>query len=381
MPVLDERNMPLNIQFILNMISVFLLIFFSVFLLTRKGQKRFSNLLLAGFLLINTVPFLFGILSILEIRIFSRSPTLYISFYILDFLMGPIIFFYTKSLAQRNFNFQKRDWLHLLPAITFLLYLLSSVLIKRFIDVSRLFGYWEIALTILVSHTILVVYAYKSVRVLKQFTVSIKNIYSNLERINLSWLRFVLIGFGIIWFTVISNCLARTILKTSIPYFRDIMTIASFIVSIVIIYFGLTQPKLFSDTGERTKYAGSTLSAEDIRLYANRLEEFMKTEKPHLIPSITINHLSEKLAIHPRYLSQLINETFQQNFFDFINSYRIREAISYLSRDKQNLNISRILYEVGFNSKAAFNRAFARHVGMSPRDFKKQSLKKGERAH
>jgi AraC-like DNA-binding protein len=357
------------------MISVFLLIFFSIFLLTRRGQNRFSNVLLAGFLFINSVPFLFSILSILEIRIFSGSPTLYLSFYTLDFLMGPIIFFYTKSLTQRNFSFRKKDWIHLLPVMIFHLYLLSSILLKQFNGASRTFIRWEITLTIIVSHTILVVYACKSVRVLKQFTATIKNIYSSIERINLSWLRFVLIGFGIIWFTVISNCLARMVLKTPIPYFRDIMTLASFVVSIIIIYFGLTQPKLFSDTGDKAKYAGSTLTIGDTQHYADRLKEFMKTEKPHLIPSLTINHLSEKLEIHPKHLSQLINETFQQNFFDFINSYRIKEAKRYLSKSNQNLNISRILYEVGFNSKAAFNRAFSRHVGMSPREFKKQSLK------
>lgn len=226
----------------------------------------------------------------------------------------------------------------------------------------------------------LVIYACKSVRVLKQFTATLKNVYSYLERINLSWLRFVLIGFGVIWLTIISNCLMRIVLKNPIPYFRDIMTLASFVVSIIIIYFGLTQPKLFSDIEKKAKYAGSTLTVGDTQLYAYRLKEFMKTEKPHLIPSLTINHLSEKLAINPKHLSQLINETFQQNFFDFINSYRIKEAKKYLSESNQNLNISQILYEVGFNSKAAFNRAFAKHVGMSPREFKTQSIKQIVRA-
>jgi AraC-like DNA-binding protein len=287
--------------------------------------------------------------------------------------MGPLIYFYTKSLAIRDFTFRKRDWIHLLPVILFHFYLLLSILLKQFGSVTRRFIYWEITITLIVSHIILVIYACKSVHVLKQFTADIKNVYSFIEKINLSWLRFVLIGFGTIWLMVITNCLVRIIWKNPIPYLNDIITAASFIVSTTIIYYGLTQPKLFSGIEEKSKYFRSTLTFNDSQLYINRLKEYMETEKPHLTPSLTINQLSEKLEIPPKHLSQLINETFQQNFFDFINSYRIEEAKRYLSKkSRYHFNISQILYEVGFNSKATFNRAFTKHVGMSPKEYKKQ---------
>lgn len=366
--------MLLNIEFILNILSVFLLVFFSFFLLTRRGQNRYSNMLLAGFLIINAVPFLLTIFSILELKIFTNSPTLFLSLFTLDFLMGPLIFFYTKSLALQDFSVKKKDWVHLLPVIIFNFYLLFSIILKQYASISDRYIYWEITTTLIVSHTVLVIYACKSVRVLKQFTSSIKNVFSYIEKINLSWLRFVLFGFGIIWSMIITNCLVRIIWKNPIPYLSDIITAANFTVSIIIIYYGLTQPKLFSDIEGKPKYLRSTLTHEDAQLYINRLNEFMETEKPHLTPSLTINHLSEKLEIHPKHLSQLINEKYQQNFFDFINSYRIKEAKRYLSKSSiNNFNISQILYEVGFNSKATFNRAFTKHVGMSPREFKKQS--------
>jgi len=288
--------------------------------------------------------------------------------------MGPLIFFYTKSLAIRDFTFIKKDWIHLLPVFIFNLYLLFSIMLKQFVSIPNRFIYWEITTALIVSHTILVIYACKSIVVLKQFTNSLKNTYSYMEKINLSWLRFVLFGFGAIWLMIITNSLVRIIWKNPIPYLNNIITTANFVVSIIIIYYGLTQPKLFSDIEGKSKYMKSTLTHEDARLYMNRLKEFMKTEKPHLTPSLTINHLSEKLEIHPKHLSQLINEKYQQNFFDFINSYRVEEAKKYLSKKSQNnFNISQVLYEVGFNSKATFNRAFAKHVGMSPREFKRQS--------
>jgi AraC-like DNA-binding protein len=275
-------------------------------------------------------------------------------------------------MAVKDFTFRKRDWMHLLPVMVFWVYLGISIILKQTVNLPRSFIRWEITAALLISHTILVVYAYKSVTVLRQFTAAIKNVHSSMEKINLSWLRFVLLGFGIIWVMIITNGLFRIIWKIPIPYVNDMITVASTIMSIMIIYYGLTQPKLFS--GIESKYTKSTLTFEDAQHYMDVLKEYMKREKPHLTPSLTINHLSEKLEIPAKHLSQVVNEKFQQNFFDFINSYRIEEAKEYLLRkSRSSLNISQIIYEVGFNSKAAFNRAFSKHVGMSPREFKRQS--------
>ena len=374
--------MALNVIFFMNVISVFLLVFFSVFLITRKGQYRLSNFLLAGFLLINSIPFLFSVFFTLNIRIFRSSPTLFLAFFTLDFLMGPLIYFYTKSISFRDFSFKKKDWLHLLPVMVFEFYLIFSILLKQTNGVSRSFIWWEITMALLISHTLLVIYACKSVGVLRRFTAAIKNVYSNIEKISLSWLRFVLFGFGVIWLMIIVNCLVRIFWKTPIPHLNDIISAANFVVSIIIIYYGLTQPKLFTEIESQCKYMGSTLTSENAQLYANRLKEYMNTEKPHLTPSLTINKLSEKLAIPAKHLSQLVNEKFQQNFFDFVNGYRIEEAKRHLAtRSRRNLNISQIIYEVGFNSKAAFNRAFSKQVGMSPKEFKKQTQNQQPSTH
>jgi hypothetical protein len=38
------------------------------------------------------------------------------------FFIGPVIFFYVQSLLNPSFKFGKREWLHLLPGIFYLLY-------------------------------------------------------------------------------------------------------------------------------------------------------------------------------------------------------------------------------------------------------------------
>jgi YesN/AraC family two-component response regulator len=100
----------------------------------------------------------------------------------------------------------------------------------------------------------------------------------------------------------------------------------------------------------------------------------MLEQKPFLEPSLTINDLADKTQIMPRYLSQIINECLNQNFYDFVNSYRINEAKKYLLQCSSRKTILEILYEVGFNSKTAFNVAFKNMTGMSPTQYRKQHL-------
>ena len=93
----------------------------------------------------------------------------------------------------------------------------------------------------------------------------------------------------------------------------------------------------------------------------------MVEEKPYLNPSLTIQDISADIEIPTRELSILINHTLGQHFFDFINTYRIQDAMIILKDSTKNkVTILEILYEVGFNSKSSFNTAFKNHTGFTP---------------
>ena len=51
----------------------------------------------------------------------------------------------------------------------------------------------------------------------------------------------------------------------------------------------------------------------------------MEENKPYLNHLLTLENLSNQLLLHPRLLSQIINQQFNQNYFEFINSYRVKE--------------------------------------------------------
>ena len=123
---------------------------------------------------------------------------------------------------------------------------------------------------------------------------------------------------------------------------------------------------------ERRKYEKARIPAEDADRYFKKLIRFMKTEKPYLDPDISLPKLARELMIPDHYLSQIINSRLKQNFFDFINSYRIKEAQGKIS-DPNSFRMSflQIAFDVGFNSKSAFNRAFKKHTSLTPSEFKK----------
>lgn len=80
--------------------------------------------------------------------------------------------------------------------------------------------------------------------------------------------------------------------------------------------------------------------------------------------------MSKKLNTTRHNTSQIINEHFDINFFELINKFRIEEATNLLVEDKNgNLNIIDIAYEVGYNNKVTYNKAFKKATSLTPTQF------------
>jgi len=119
--------------------------------------------------------------------------------------------------------------------------------------------------------------------------------------------------------------------------------------------------------GQIVKYAKSTLTDEMSDQIKTDLVNYMNEEKPYLQTQIRIKDLSEKTGIPSHQISQVINESFQQNFYEFVNSYRVKEAMKLLKDSNfKNYTYTAIGFEVGFNSKSAFYNAFKKVTGTTP---------------
>ena len=140
-------------------------------------------------------------------------------------------------------------------------------------------------------------------------------------------------------------------------------------------YKGLKQPDLFSGLINARSNGKPIIPDTVYNKYLDKLIYIMEVEKPYLESSLTLNELAEKMSISPRYVSYIINKSFNKNFFDFINGYRIEESRRLLKNpENRSRTVLEILYESGFNSKSVFNSAFRKYTGTTPTQFKREAF-------
>ena len=97
----------------------------------------------------------------------------------------------------------------------------------------------------------------------------------------------------------------------------------------------------------------------------------MSEDKPYLNSDLTLNDLSEKLEISSHNLSEILNTQLNQNFFDFVNQYRIDEVKKNLADQKMDhLTLLSIAFDAGFNSKSGFNAIFKRYTNLTPSQYR-----------
>ncbi|MEZ4933974.1 MAG: adenylate/guanylate cyclase domain-containing protein [Saprospiraceae bacterium] len=145
-------------------------------------------------------------------------------------------------------------------------------------------------------------------------------------------------------------------------------------------FYELMQPILGNknevDVPER-KYKKSLLDQAGLKKYKHELEQLMADKKPYLDPDLTLRSLSEMIDLPPNYLSQLLNEGFDKNFSEYVNSYRL-EAFKKKVKDSSNshLTLLGLAYESGFNSKTVFNSFFKKMMNKTPKAYWKEVVGK-----
>lgn len=122
------------------------------------------------------------------------------------------------------------------------------------------------------------------------------------------------------------------------------------------------------------KYKKSAIDKEMMDSYEVALEKFMSKSKIYLQLEVSLEDLSEGSKIPKHHLTQLLNERFEKNFYSFINEYRIEEAIKKLQSSTEQVSLSSLAYDCGFNSKSSFNNYFKKMTGYTPSNYRKEHL-------
>lgn len=374
-----------DIKHILHLIIMFQCILFSIYLFTQK-ERRKSNRLFALFLLavaLSSLDGLYAYFPELRMLVYRHIPHLFHIGFPFHYAYTPLLFLYILSMIRPDFKLKSKHLLHFIPFLFFCIIIITKFHIhsvrtlQAILAADEAFTLVPVQLYNHIEDAQFFLYAVVSLILLRRYRVGIKNNYSTIHRINLSWLRFVLLGFivwrvlgiieTILWALTQNTCLIVVYMTGQVVFlvFVSLMVLKA-----------LKQPEIFTGNSGpfgRMKYEKTRLSSSQLETYTKRLKAYMAREKPFLNPALTIGDLSERTEIPQHHLSQVINSCFNQNFFDFINVYRIEESKKRLADEKAyKRTVLEILYETGFSSKSVFNKAFKKHTGMTPTEFRKR---------
>ncbi len=357
----------------------FQFLFVALYLFTHKKGKWQSNALL-GFV------FLMFSLNLFDLTLQIAGIKLPIAaMHLIDdsffFLYGPLLYFYVQSVVYSDFQFKWKDGIHLLaflPFASYLVYMLflvdQEVQNEALTKILTLDLPAKIFIVSLVVYLHMLLYLWFSWKTIARYRKIIKHKFSSIDEINLDWLNFMVRAFFII--------VLVAMIHNIIPIFGDtLIHYSSLIVLLVFSFYfvnrvlvkALNQPQIFSgiQKNELAKYSGSNLKTEEFSKYKSQLIEIMEKEKAFLNPSLTIKDLAEQLNTSPKVLSQVINQGFNKNFFDFVNSYRCEEVKNILRQSDSKMTILEAMYQSGFNSKSSFNKEFKKLTHQTPSEFKK----------
>lgn len=88
----------------------------------------------------------------------------------------------------------------------------------------------------------------------------------------------------------------------------------------------------------------------------------------HYNEQITLKQLADELHVNYVYLSRVFNRDARVSFTEFLNSFRVENAIRLLKNT--DMPASEIAYECGWGSIRNFNKSFKQVLGCTPTEFR-----------
>lgn len=318
------------------------------------------------------------------------------------FLIGPLMYFYTRCLLNPGFRFQKQSLWHFVPGLLYLIMILYLWVYDRFIlgqpyyyadGMDKDFDQWY-QKSGLVS---MVVYFVLSIQYYNTYKKLLFQVVSNADQLSFKWIKNFLYAFlvmlllpvvfdvaayvypelesytGSWWFFL---CFSLVMYYVAVSGYSNAMeTKMRFITSgfesqpILL----LTQNQTGDEQAVTIDIAYEELPSEpsaEVMAWKQKIDTLIQTEKLYENPELSLADVSKKLQTNASVISKAINQGFRLNFNDCINHYRVQAVKSRLADNaQQKQTLLGIAYDCGFNSKATFNRAFKKSTGLSPKEY------------
>jgi len=278
------------------------------------------------------------------------------------------VLFYTSPF----YKFQLKDLRFSVVPVIFLVILCNKAYINELV--------LDIVFTILLfGHSLFyIVLAY--ITVLKH-QKNIESFTSNKEPIDLNWIKYII--YILIGSTLISLLNNSFLNKESFKlYFNLFFLCAVYFVA----FFSIRQVEVHPHnssidemtTPDQAAQENSTpknkqiLSDSELERQKQVLMTLMEAEKPYLDSELDLLTLANKLYLSTHQLSYIINSGFGDNFFNFVNGFRVQKAKELLKDQAHDkYTILAIGFDSGFNSKTAFNTTFKKITSYTPTEYRK----------
>ncbi len=351
-------------------------VFLVVALLDRRISNKDANRYLAFFLMIFTLSLVDEFL--FQSHYFYSYPHLIGLIWPLEYLYGPLFYFYIRTLTTINPPFkEKKELWHFMPFFVGIFLALPTWILNPNQKIIMLYELNDNIFDTLASLFVVIqmgVYIWLGFSHLQNYRQNIRQQFSTIEKINLSYLATFLWLLISLWVLYIIDIFFSEQLGIG-DWARALIHVMLVFIIYGIGYMSLRQPTIFKykeSSLSNSKYLKSKLSYENSKEIKDCLLTTMQKHKPYLDGDITLSGLADLVGCTSNNLSQVINSEFEKTFFDFINTYRINQAKQYLLIcESEKMTILAIALEAGFNSKSAFYNAFKKEVGMTPSQYKK----------
>ena len=350
-------------------LAIFQMVQLMTFFNSRKNRNK-SNKYLSLLLLVYTMQ----ICAIVFMSSFQHETLVKYNFFPafcnqFALLFGPLLWLYSRTIM--NLKPLKSKFLHFLPFASMMIYMV----IRKIADPTYLF--WFSSFRIYTSGIILthsLIYIIITGIFFQLNKESCKSYFNQSSDLKILY-SFLLAGLISIWVLKFNTFIFIDVWRRYefCPYTTSLYFIAGFLFFNTLVYLAMIKPELFA---RKKKYQNSNMSLEKKKHIIKELIKYLEIEKIYSDSSVTLSILSKKTGISPHQLSQVINEEFNMNFSTLINNFRIKEAEFLLLNNGGEFTIQQIMYDVGFNSKSAFNSAFKKQCGCTPKEFKEKTCKK-----
>jgi putative ABC transport system permease protein len=272
--------------------------------------------------------------------------------------LGPLLYFYVRKLIRPEDAFCRRDLLHFCPV---LLELVDSI-----------FTYDATANRMLnvLAFLSVSIYLYRCLLLIENFYRAQKFDGTDRDRRQLRWLSRLLTSFGVLWL------LWLPLTATDYFLYHDQLSapVYNLLHSLLMLMMIWMAARVFLDV-EPAKAFQSLLSVE-LKQKGSWLKRIVKEKQYYQDPELSLSSLAEKLGLHTHELSRIINTALKKSFNDFINEYRVKEAVCKMQDPAyDHITLLGIGLESGFNSQSTFYRIFKQMTGKSPVEYKNE-LKK-----